>query len=57
MLFPARSNLLHGQGIASSGTERPSRTLPRSSYGNDISFLVKAVQELQKGLAISSRKQ
>ena len=25
MLFPARSNLLHGQEIASSGTERPPR--------------------------------
>jgi hypothetical protein len=35
MLFPARSNLLHGQEIASSGEERPPR--------NDTPFLEKAI--------------
>ena len=35
MFFPARSNLLHNQGIASSDTERPPC--------NDTPFLVKAL--------------
>lgn len=39
VLFPARSNLLHGQKIASSGKERPPR--------NDTSFLEKAIKQHQ----------